>query len=185
MNEKPVWYFGCFILLIVLGLAFGCGKSEPGEEPAQEAKVAEEEAEGGHSHEEGPHGGSVVVVGDHVAHLEIIHHCEDTKLAIYILGEDMKTPVEADGDVLLNIKTVEEPTQITAKPLEGASSFEFVDPVLGSHELEGQVVLPLMGKTYYVTLPEHAHEHEGDHEEKRDHEEIEDHEEDHVDDHDH
>ncbi|MFH2001583.1 MAG: hypothetical protein ABIK28_18005, partial [Planctomycetota bacterium] len=82
----------------------------------------------GHAHMEGAHGGTLLEVGDHVAHLELIHDHENGKYVLHVTGEDMKTPLNADNPPLINLKTADGPKQIESRPIKGASTFEAEDP---------------------------------------------------------
>jgi hypothetical protein len=116
--------FGIFSLL----LTSGCGdKSSPGGDPAHEhggreshdapaeegweVEVSEEsdhDHEGhGHDHE-APHGGTLIALGDHFAHLEIIHDATTGTITVYVLDGEAENPVRIEQeDLILEIHLVE------------------------------------------------------------------------------
>jgi len=164
MNVKTNRCFWIPVLLCILGLLIvpGCGTDEPDQTSSEDTAAADTENAHGHSHLEGPHGGTLLDVGDHAAHLEVIHDHENGKFVLHVFGEDMKTPLNADAAPLINIKTADGPKQIESRAVEGASTFEAEDPGLKGDALEGQIVLAANGKRYYVPLPD-QHDHSGDH----------------------
>jgi len=180
------------LLLVVVGCVVGivgCGDAHHDHEDAGA------EDDGGHSHAEGPHGGEVVVVGEHVAHLEVLHDHAGGTLCFYVTSEDMKEQLALDEPPQVNLKTADGPLQLVAAAIEGAEGeaqgYQAQDTVLEAECLGGQVVLVLKGKQYFVDLPhgdDHAHEtgedhdegHEDDHDDQ-DHETGEDHEDGHDD----
>ncbi len=116
-----------------------------------------------HSHEAGPHGGQILEVGAHVAHLEVIHSEETGKMTIYVLGPDLKTPVTLAKAPQLKLTTAEGPkvlaTQAEDAPGGAASVFIVTHDALKVHGPEGRITLELNGKIYNPDLVHH-HEHE-------------------------
>jgi hypothetical protein len=109
--------FGIFSLL----LTSGCGdKSSPGGDPAHEhggheshdapaeegweVEVSEEsdhDHEGhGHDHE-APHGGTLIALGDHFAHLEIIHDATTGAITVYVLDGEAENPVRIEQESII------------------------------------------------------------------------------------
>lgn len=106
----------------------GCGgKGEPGAgEPATRDSAAEDEwdvevsdgagsdhSHGGHAHHhhEAPHGGTLIALGDHFAHLEVIHDATEGRITIYALDGEAENPVRLKLESLvLQIKSIERET---------------------------------------------------------------------------
>lgn len=143
--------------ILCLVMALGCTDHDHSGDTAKEEVDSHD-----HGEATGPHGGVILEVGSEVAHLEVIHHPEEEALDLYLMGVDGKTVIKADQPIRLNIKTEEGPKQITAAVLaEGdGDGFEAKDPAFAEHGLNGQVVILLNGKEYFVALPEHCNEHE-------------------------
>jgi hypothetical protein len=148
--------------LLCLFVVPGCGKSGTDQGASKDVTTTGADDAHGHAHLEGPHGGTLLDVGDHAAHLEFIHDHENGKCVLHVIGADMTTPLNADNPPLINIKTANGPKQIQSRAVEGASTFEAEDPDLMADALDGQIVLAANGKKYYVPLPD-THDHAGDH----------------------
>jgi hypothetical protein len=162
MNTKTEYRSWIPVLLCCLSLAFvsGCGDDGPNQGTSTDATRTDAGNSQGHSHQEGPHGGEMLDVGDHAAHLEFLHDHDNGKIVLHVIGEDMKTPLNADNPPVINIKTADGPRQIESRAVEGASVYEATDPELMNADLDGQVILAAMGKVYYIPLPE-PHDHAG------------------------
>ncbi|MFH2000555.1 MAG: hypothetical protein ABIK28_12790 [Planctomycetota bacterium] len=159
-----------FVVLLVLGLVSvpGCGNhgDDQGHPNVTSVKAEElghndDDAESGHSHAAGAHGGEVLIIGDHAAHVEVVHDGEQGKIVFHVTDGAMKENLVIDTPLLLNIKTPSGPKQITTKRIAGTAAYEAESPDLKTHALEGQVVVALEGKKYYVSLPAHDHDHGG------------------------
>lgn len=112
---------------------------------------------GGHAH--GPHGGHVLEVGAHVAHLEVLHDKESGKLTIYVLGSDVKTPLAVAKPPQLKLTTADGPKVIDTKAQdETGSVFTVTDAALKGREPEGRIAIEVKGKMYNPDL-EHDHDH--------------------------
>ena len=93
------WVFG---LVVVAGYVVGCS-SEQGGTPYGEADQAPAAEEHEHHHE-GPNGGHVVELSDdHSVHGEFVIDTTAKVARFYLLGEDLKTPVE--GTAVTNFFT--------------------------------------------------------------------------------
>lgn len=140
----------------------GCGKS--GEEGG--ATAAPDDAELGHAHGVGAHGGEVMALGNGEVHVEFA--CDDSKqrVDLYLLGADAKTAVESEVAPAVNVHTTSGPKQIVTTPAGGStptSHFTATDPAFGDHHLEGQLVITHAGKQYFADLVPHEHEAEAEH----------------------
>ena len=73
-------------------------------------------ADDDHAHEKGPHGGSLVELGDEEYHAEIVHDDKEETVTIYLLGKDAKTAVGTDAkDVAINAKVKGKAVQMKVK----------------------------------------------------------------------
>jgi hypothetical protein len=155
--------------LIVLGLS-GCGSST--------SEKTASTADGGHEHAhpgEGPHGGSLIELGNEEYHAELVHDDAAGTVTIYILDSAAKAAVPIDaGEVTINVshKGQAEQFKLSAASAEreGKSS-QFVSSSadlaeeLDHEHATAQLVVTINGKQYRGTI-EHHHE-DGD---RHDHE---------------
>ncbi len=164
------------VAFVVIGLALSAGCSKESVPAAQEN--ANESADD-HSHDLGPHDGAVIVVGTHLAHLEMLRNCDSGKITCYLLDSEMKDSVEADGPLKINLKTEDGSKQLTAQGVDGGLSvFECTDPALAAHEVDGQFVISIGGNEYFLEIPDHHHHdvvdddqgHENETDDEHDHE---------------
>jgi len=94
----------CVMTLVVCYVA-GCNP-EPPPKPAEQAghdDHDDHEHEHGHHHhhaEKGPHGGTLVAVGEEAAHLEIVLDAATGKLTAYVLDGAAKKAVELQQDTI-------------------------------------------------------------------------------------
>ena len=152
--------------LLVVALV-GCNKPENATPYAD----AEEAPAGGgeHGHAHGPHGGHIVELAeDHSVHGEFVID-EAAKVAtFYVLGEDLKTPVEASA-VSMHATTAEGEATVEFKPAGGgetASEFTIALDQLPTSDieaLEGHFHVTADGKELAGELT-HDHGHKHDHE---------------------
>ena len=134
-------------LLAATALA-ACSGEEKSEDPAPP---------GGQAH--GPHGGHILEVGAHVAHLEVLHDEEAGKLTIYVLGPDEKTALPVAKPPQLKLKTSAGPKVIDTKAQDATGAvFTVTDAALKGREPEGRISIEVNGKVYNPDL-EHDHGH--------------------------
>jgi hypothetical protein len=138
------------VLTGVCVLLAGCSHEE-GAKPRERPVAAD--------HERGPHGGHILEVGDHVAHLEIVHDEAAGRVTLYVLGDDAKTPMPIAKAPEFKLTTKDGPRVIATAP-EGAGSgesatFVVVDEVLKGFEPEGRISVEIGGRQYN---PELAHD---------------------------
>jgi len=111
-----------------------------------------------HAHE-GPHGGHILEVGDHIAHLEVIHDESTGKMTIYVLGPDAKSAFTGAKAPQVKLTTDAGPKVLATKPVGGEpGGFSVTDAVLKAHGPEGRISLEIGGKVYNPEL-EHDHDH--------------------------
>lgn len=122
--------------------------------------------EGGHSHGEGPHDGTVADWGGGKYHVEFTVDHDKTEATVYTLGDDGKTAVPVDaGEITLTIKEPSLTTTLVAAPQDGdpeGKSSRFV----GKHdglgtvmEYEGTISGVVDGTPYSGNFKEVAHNH--------------------------
>ena len=139
----------------VLTTAFlvGCSgedKSEPVTQPPEQ------------SHAEGPHGGHLLEVGAHVAHLEVLHDEAAGKMTIYVLGPDETTALQVEKPPELKLSTETGPKVLVTIPQDAAggrsSTFTVTDEALRGHGSPGRISIEIDGKVYNPDI-EHHHGH--------------------------
>ncbi|MCA9443409.1 MAG: hypothetical protein KC964_21590 [Candidatus Omnitrophica bacterium] len=95
-------------------------------EHAEEGDHDHEHAEGGHGHtHEAPHGGTLVAVGDHFAHLEIVLDPETGKMTAYVLDGEAENPIrlkQGSMEFSLALKTDNGGTTVTMLELAGVEN---------------------------------------------------------------
>jgi hypothetical protein len=159
-----------FCALLTLSFA-GCGKSSNQATSSGGAETSAPPAtvEAGHDHpSEGPHGGSLIELGNEEYHAEMVHDDQAKTVTIYILDSAAKAsvPIEA-ADVTINLKHEGRGEQFklmaSADQNDGqgkASRFVSSDAELAEDlDREGadaELVVTINGKPYRGAL---AHEH--------------------------
>jgi hypothetical protein len=170
-----------FILsfLIILGLAAGLqalagchDRQGGGNDHSDEAKTgtsgAEKEAGHAHGHGENAYGGTLLIVGDHIAHLEWVHDEAAGTAKIFLTDHD-GSPVLVEEAPKINLVSAAGNKQILTKPVDSkdgtAWRFDAKDEALMAHGPTGRIALNIRGKPYSVAL---THDHDHDHEHERD-----------------
>ncbi|WP_372364756.1 hypothetical protein [Candidatus Uabimicrobium sp. HlEnr_7] len=144
-------------IFIVIALSFvGC------DSPISKNSNTPEEKKHGHEDEHGPHGGELLEVGEHLAHIELIHNEEMGKITLYILGKDAKTAEVIEGTPMLNLKykgTQKQLKTVAMNTAENKSShFEATDKIL-KEEVTGRIAVTIKGIKYNINI-EHHHDHD-------------------------
>ncbi len=145
-----------FALLAALTLV-ACGDKAP-----TESGGGEEAGHGTHD-EDGPNGGVLGEVGEHVAHLEmIIDHGRHAVIAHVLTAKN--EPMNIKDAPVLDLVFESGPKQITGKAVDGgtdgASEWHFRDELLAGEPESGNFQLAIGGKNYTVALA-HDEGHEG------------------------
>jgi hypothetical protein len=108
-----------------------------------------------HDHE-ARHGGTVLELGEHEGHLEVVHDEATGTLTAYVSDAEMK-PVASEAPVVNLVKGA---VQITMTPLSGAGpkadAWKATHDGLKVEPLEGRVRLKIGDRTYQAPL-EHEH----------------------------
>jgi hypothetical protein len=172
------WVFG---LVVAAGYVVGCN-SQQGATPYNEAGKAPATDDHEHEHHEGPHGGHVVEFGDdHKVHGEFVIDNEAKVARLYLLGEDLKTPVEATSVEMHEDGANGEEVEIPFEPAGGGDkASEFTAPLdkLPSSDVEqlhGHFHATVNGQELAGDLShdhEHGHEHAESGEHKDEHKEA-------------
>lgn len=143
---KPALMF----LIASLALLGACSKSESHQNQKTEASTTHA------TH--GPHDGELIELGDHVAHLEVVHDEDAGTLVLYPLDADLK-PTTLTKAPVLNLQTSAGPKQLTATARGGSQSeWQFKDASLKDEPEGARLRVVLGGVTYTPDLP---HQHEG------------------------
>ena len=160
------------VAVLVLGLTMaGCGSADK-EQPADPGH-----AEAGHDEHAhpttGPHGGSLIELGNEEYHAELVHDDAAGTVTIYVLDSAAKASVPIDAtDVSINLTHDGQGEQfkLTASADQGdpagkSSRFVSSDAELAKdldqEDAAPQLVITINGKPYRGTV-EHEHEAEGD-----------------------
>lgn len=120
----------------------------------------------------GPHGGSLIELGLHEYHGEMVLDEAAHKVTIYLLDADAKEPVSAEGEVVINATVGGEPKQysLTAATTDQAapanSAFEVTDQglveALHDHDANPRLKVSINQKQYVGDIA-HDHDHDHDH----------------------
>ncbi|NNJ24858.1 hypothetical protein [Alienimonas chondri] len=134
----------------------------------------------GHDHGDGhptkgPHGGSLIELGDEEYHGELVHDVENGQVLIYVLDGAAKEEVMVDApEATVNLSHDGERKTFTlaASPPEGgddgsASLFVSTDPVLGEELDHGhddaKLMIKIDGRAYSGTIRHSEASHDEDH----------------------
>ena len=154
-----------FYLLMFVALA-GCGS------PAANAPVAEEGHDHDHDHAAGPHGGTILELGEY--HGELVHDDVAGTVTVYILdgAATANVPVDAkEATINITREGLAKQFPLAATPVEGeaegkTSRFVSSDKELATeldNEAAAAVFVVSIGEQQFRGMVEHAHEHEHDH----------------------
>lgn len=76
----------CIVLTSALLFAAGCGSDEG--DSQEYGKSKDSSTKPAHVHEEGPHGGHLIELGEEEYHAELVFDKESRKTTLYVLGSD-------------------------------------------------------------------------------------------------
>jgi len=157
----------CLLLVGSVLLVVGCNSANQAyHEVPKGARVKDQP----HSHEEGPHGGHLVELGEEEYHAEVVFDPKATKITIYILDSSAKKPAPIDAkEVRLELAIGGQPKPFAAKavadkgdPANQSSRFEIADNsdikanIKDEEDLKGSVTAAIGAKTYSGKI---VHEH--------------------------
>lgn len=150
------------VAALVLALT-ACGKEPPPSGPASKAPspagipVSTAPAADEHSHD-GKHGGHMIELGDHEAHLEIVHDAAKGTITAYVSDVDMK-PVASEAPT---INLTKGGVQVAMTPVAGSGptsdSWTATHDALKADPLDGRIRLKIGARTYQPAL-EDGHDH--------------------------
>ncbi len=143
-------------------LLAGCGGDKPADQPA--APPAPPAAKSGHAHK-APHGGALVEIGDHFAHVEVVLDDTTGKLTAYALDGHADEPVRLKHDALeiaikprqdspttppLTVRLAAVANKLTGETVGDTSQFEGIVPQLkGAGTFDASIrKIEIRGKTF-------------------------------------
>jgi hypothetical protein len=163
-----------FFLLAWIGLALlvGCNSAKDAYHEVPKGVRVKEQP---HEHEEGPHHGHLVELGEEEYHAEVVFDPKTATITIYTLDSTAKKPAPTDAKELkLELAIAGQPKSFAAKavpdagdPPNKSSRFEVADNpdvktnLKDEEDLKGSVTAKIGGKTYTGKI---VHEHEHGHE---------------------
>lgn len=169
---NSMWIRSNVALMIALVCCFaGCKPETTG---GSATSSTDEHSDHEHAHPtEGPHGGSLIELGEEQYHAELVHDDEAQTVSIYLLDAAGKTAVAiADPNIRLNVTHAGEAMQFELPASrqetdpEGKSSlFTSSDASLAEHldhaDDSAQLVVTIEGTQFRGSLAAHSHDHEG------------------------
>jgi len=127
-----------------------------------QAICGEKKKDDDHDHK-APHGGTLLEIGEHAGHLELVHDENAGKVTLYILDAHAEKEVAIKDAPKLNLKGKGGKKQLETKAVDVkdglASKFEATDDALKADPLEGRIVVVFKDKKYNLDLKEHDHDH--------------------------
>jgi hypothetical protein len=172
-----------FCAILALGLS-GCGgesSDKPGTSGGAETSAPPATVEAGHAHpSEGPHGGSLIELGNEEYHAELVHDDAAGTVTIYLLDSAAKTSVPIEAiEIIINlthdgqgeqfkIAAVGDQGDPTGKSSRFVSNDAELAKELDHEHAEAQLVVVIDGKQYRGAI-EHHHGHDDEHSEGEDH----------------
>ena len=176
------YFLASFVSLAIVGMS-GCG--EKGAEKGNSTKAEEEHSSQNHP-DKGPHGGSLIELGNDEYHGEFVHDDKTCNVSIYILDSSAKNAVPIESaEVVINLKHDGKPEQyrLAAVPLEGeggGKSSRFAEKqkhdlchAIEEKDADARLQVTIAGQSYTGRIvhdsdhpQEHDHDHEHDHEKK-------------------
>lgn len=159
---------------LLMFCVLGCGGSKSS---SSNSGVATKDADHEHAHaSEGPHGGSLIELGNEEYHAELVHDDQAGSVTIHLLDAAAKASVPIDAtDVTINLKHEGrgEQFRLTAAadqsdPQGKSSRFVSSDAELAEdldrEDAEAQLALTINGKPYRGAIEHHHGHDEDDHE---------------------
>jgi hypothetical protein len=123
------------------------GRSAPAEMVAEETNVSEasgeidlnhEHEEETHHHHAPPHGGTLLVLGEHVGHIEVLHDAAEGTLTLFVLDGHAEGPIRIDaphfflevtldGATPFEVRALPQANALTGETQGDSSEFKIVD----------------------------------------------------------
>lgn len=134
-----------------------------------------------HDHGAGPHGGSIVELGDEEYHAEVVVDGKAHALKVYLFGKDAKTAAPISATEVMVVTEDDQKLALKAAPQSGdgegkASLFELideaaVDAISKAGYLHGSLQLEADGKSYRADIDAHfdgtTHDDHADHKDEK------------------
>ncbi|MCC7140171.1 MAG: hypothetical protein IT460_17250 [Planctomycetes bacterium] len=112
-----------------------------------------------------PHGGELLELGEHEAHLEIVHDHKGGNMTVYVLDGELKSPISvAPPTVTIRTKDGNQEFTLTAvnpKPDGTADTWKGSHPGLVADPWDGRIRLTVRGKAFQSPLEGESHEGHG------------------------
>ena len=198
-KPKHLWTSGIAIVAAASLMTgpMGCGGTggDFQEFKTSDIKPADPDAHHGHHHHHGeeheaPHGGTLVELGDHQYHAEIVWDEKAKTITVFLLDGEAKVGVPiAAAELVLNIETDGKETmhKLAAKPQDDdgddgqSSRFVTTDTALfesfhDNDSTAGQINVKIKDKPFaiVVTHKQHDHDHDHDHGDHKEHDHAKD-----------
>jgi len=159
----------CLLLVGCVGLALSAGCNS-GNQAYHEVPKGARVKDQPHEHEQGPHGGHLVELGEEEYHAEVVFDSKSSEITLYVLDSSAKKAAPIDAkEIKLELTIGGQPKSFTAKavadkgdPPDKSSRFEVADNseikanVKDEEDLKGSVTVAIGGKTYTGKI---VHEH--------------------------
>ncbi|MED5401909.1 MAG: hypothetical protein VX669_16085 [Planctomycetota bacterium] len=173
----------------------GCGGTggDYQEFKSSDIKPADPDAHHGHHHHHGeeheaPHGGTLVELGDHQYHAEIVWDEKAKTITVFLLDGEAKAAVPiAASELVLNIDTDGKETmhKLAAKPQDDdgddgqSSRFVTTDTALfesfhDNDSTAGQINVKIKDKPFAIVVTHKEHDHDHDHGDHKEHDHAKD-----------
>jgi hypothetical protein len=159
----------CLLLVGCVGLAL-CAGCDSGNQAYHEVPKGARVKDQPHQHEEGPHGGHLVELGEEEYHAEVVLDPKTSRITLYVLDSSAKKAAPIDAkEIKLELTIGGQPKSFSAKavadkgdPPNKSSRFEVADNpeikanIKDEEDLKGSVTAAIAGKTYTGKI---VHEH--------------------------
>ena len=122
MKPMRILFYFSFLFLCFLGFLLGC-------QPENPSKNQQDNSGETHHQHVAPHGGTLVVLGDEFAHLELVLNQDNGELTIYVL----------DGEARNGVRLTQ-PTIILKTKTDSAADFNELELQAVANTLSGETV---------------------------------------------
>ncbi|MCX7392745.1 MAG: hypothetical protein NTW75_01315 [Planctomycetales bacterium] len=168
-TSAVIVFFSAMICFVI-----GCGGTDSGYKPASEIKKAPADHAHAHDHSaKGPHGGSLVELGDEEFHAEVVLDADQHTLRVFVLGKDAKTPQGTVAQEVAVASHGKNPWMLKPVPQEGVgegktSLFEIVDEsivheILDAKLLHADLKIQIDDKPYTGHIDMHIEQAHSEH----------------------
>lgn len=130
-------FVACVLVLTCLGYFWSTGR-----------ELEDFKEEHGHHHEP-PHGGALIELGEHVAHIELVHDPESAVLTAYLLDGHAEHPVRVPNDTLAFQVRADDSSDWMSVELKATASALTGETIGDTSEFKAEVP-PLQGKKKFA-----------------------------------